>query len=32
LVVNGSLLMSDGGAQRAYGFIKAGVIKGLSIG
>jgi HK97 family phage prohead protease len=32
LVVNGSLLMSDSGAQRAYDFMKAGVIKGLSIG
>jgi HK97 family phage prohead protease len=32
LVVSGALLMSDSGAQRAYGFLKAGVIKGMSIG
>ena len=32
LVVNGTLLMSDSGAQRAYGFLKAGVVKGMSIG
>jgi HK97 family phage prohead protease len=32
LVVNGSLLMSDPAAQRAYAHLKAGSIKGLSIG
>jgi HK97 family phage prohead protease len=32
LVMNGTLLMSDSGAQRAYNFMKAGVIKGISIG
>jgi HK97 family phage prohead protease len=32
LVVNGSLLMSDSGAQRVFDFMKANVIKGLSIG
>ena len=29
LVVDGKLLMTDSGAQRAYNFMKAGVIKGL---
>jgi HK97 family phage prohead protease len=32
LVVNGTLLMSDSGALRAHAFLKAGVIKGMSIG
>ncbi|WP_158944977.1 HK97 family phage prohead protease [Granulicella sp. S190] len=32
LVINGTLLMTDGGAARAYNFMKAGVIKGISIG
>jgi HK97 family phage prohead protease len=32
LTVNGSLLMSDPAAQRAYGHLKMGSIKGLSIG
>ena len=32
LVVNGTLLMSDSVAQRAYQFLKAGVVKGMSIG
>jgi hypothetical protein len=32
LVVDGQLLMSDSGAQRAHAFMKAGIIKGLSIG
>jgi HK97 family phage prohead protease len=32
LVLNGSLLMSDPAAQRAYAHLKAGSIKGLSIG
>src|SRR5437016_13791524 len=32
LVVNGSLVMSDPAAQRAYAHLKAGSIKGLSIG
>lgn len=32
LVVNGTLLMSDSGAQRAYNFMKSGVVRGLSIG
>jgi HK97 family phage prohead protease len=32
LVINGTLLMTDSGAARAYNFMKAGVIKGISIG
>jgi HK97 family phage prohead protease len=32
LVMNGTLLMSDSGATRAYNFLKNGVIKGISIG
>jgi HK97 family phage prohead protease len=32
LVVDGQLLMTDVGAQRAYGFMKAGIVRGLSIG
>jgi hypothetical protein len=32
LVVDGKLLMTDSGAQRAYNFMKAGIVRGLSIG
>jgi HK97 family phage prohead protease len=32
LVVNGSMVMADPAAQRAYAHLKAGSIKGLSIG
>jgi HK97 family phage prohead protease len=32
LAVEGQLLMSDSTAQKAYSFLKAGIIKGLSIG
>jgi len=32
LMLTGTLLMTDSGAQRAYQFMKAGVIRGLSIG
>jgi HK97 family phage prohead protease len=32
LVIEGKLLMTDAGAQRAYGFMRAKIIRGLSIG
>jgi len=32
LIVNGSLLMEDSGAKRAHVFMKAGIVRGLSIG
>jgi HK97 family phage prohead protease len=32
LIILGTLLMTDVGAARAYNFMKAGVIKGISIG
>jgi HK97 family phage prohead protease len=32
LVINGKLLMTDSGAQRAYSFMKSNIVRGLSIG